>query len=140
MAQSKEVQVVYQGLQTAPDMLLEIRSGIGALKAFLSAPRAAMSSGSPFMAAAIVAVGLELGVFILDAIQAIDDDIDTMRETLKNYQETDEASERDAGQISAQVCSGAVPVAPGTSSGTGAPMYTGGNGYRAPTGTNVRSY
>lgn len=137
MTQSKEMQVVYEGLQTVPDLFLEVRSGIAAGRALLSAPRAAMSAGSPFMAAAIVAVGLELGMFIIDAIQAIDEDIDNLRETYKQYKETDEEAQAGSQQVQAQLCSGTLPVGPGGVSVSDYGGYgTGYSGAGSFTGTN----
>ena len=114
MSQSKEVQVVFQGLESVPNMLTEIRGGVLALKALLSAPRAATATGSPFMAAAVVALGIELAVFVFQTIEAIDEDIDAKRKTHERYQETDDEAKRSAEQIEyAQLaqCTGA--VAPG---------------------------
>lgn len=120
MTHAKEVEVVYHGLETVPGLFAEIRGGVAAARAFSSAPQAAMSSGSPVMAAAIVGLGIELALFVYQTVQAIDDDIDAMRATLDRYRDTDDRAAGDARLLETQVCGLTVPVAPAVSTGTAA--------------------
>lgn len=97
-ASAGDIAATWQGLAQIPQLLTEVRGGVLAARALISTPSAAMATGSPVAGAAIWALGAELGIFIAQTVQAIDDDIDGIRQTLENYQRNDEELSAEAGR------------------------------------------
>ncbi|MFV0307261.1 MAG: hypothetical protein ACK5OX_05925 [Desertimonas sp.] len=97
-AAAGDIAATWQGLARLPQMLTEVRGGVLAAKALISTPPAAMATGSLAAGAAVWALGAELGIFIAQTVQALDDDIDGLRETLANYQRTDDQLTAEAGR------------------------------------------
>jgi hypothetical protein len=75
----------WQGLAQLPQLLDEVKAGVRALQSLASTPAAAAATGSPLATAAIVALGIELVVFLAEAAEAIDHDIEAMHRTTQNY-------------------------------------------------------
>lgn len=83
---SNEVSATWDGLAQVPQLMNEVRAGALTLKSLIQTPQAAVSTGSPVASAAIIALGVELAIFLYETVQAIDDDIDGMRKVKENYE------------------------------------------------------
>lgn len=88
---SNSVTAVWDGLSQIPQILSEVRTSVEALKTLSSTPAAAAATGSPIASAAIVALGAELAYFLVDTVKALDDDIDGMVNSVRAYQNNEEA-------------------------------------------------
>lgn len=86
---SGEFTANFQGLAQIPQVLSDVKTGIAALKALISTPAAAAATGSPPATMAIGALGLELGYFLMETIEAIDKDIEGVTQNNTAYQATD---------------------------------------------------
>jgi len=101
-----EFSASWQGLAQIPQLLNEVRAGVLTLRSLISMPSAAVATGSPPASAAIVALGAELVVFLAETVQAIDDDIDGLRQVQESYQQTErdvEAAAVAGGGVLAQL-------------------------------------
>lgn len=72
-----------------PNLLGESRSAAEALQTLADVPSAADATGSCPASAATVALGAGLVEFLVDTVEAIDDDIDAITETRANYQQNE---------------------------------------------------
>ena len=85
-----DISATWQGLAQVPQLLTDVKTGVLALRSLISTPAAAVATGSPIAGGAIWMLGAQLGVFLAETVQAIDDDIDGLRSTLANYQRTED--------------------------------------------------
>ena len=77
------------GLAQIPQLLNEVKTELLGLKTLASTPSAVAATGSPLASAAIVALGLELGVFLVQTEQAIEHDIAAIGQVARNYHATE---------------------------------------------------
>jgi len=75
----------WQGLAQLPQLLDEAKTGVRALQSLASTPAAAAATGSPLASAAIIALGIELVVFLAETVEAIEHDVEALHQTTQNY-------------------------------------------------------
>lgn len=79
----------WPGLSQLQTLINETKMGVLTLESLISTPAAAMATGSPPASAAIVALGIELAVFLAETAQAMERDIQTLEQTARNYRATE---------------------------------------------------
>ena len=96
---SSGLSITWQGLAAIPQLLADTRQGVATLHTLLSAPAAAAATGSPPASIAIIALGVELAVFLAENVKAIDEDIETITHTARRYQATEADVERSTATV-----------------------------------------
>lgn len=97
-------QAIIGELGRVPGMIDQVRTGITALRAIADVPSAASSTGHPLMSAAIVGLGAEMIVFVLQAAEALQQDIEGLTGTREGYERNEESLSADAQQGLNAVC------------------------------------
>ena len=78
-----DIETSFEALSHIPQILTDVRSGVLGLKALISTPAAAVSTGSPAASATIVALGAEITVFLARTVQAALDDAEAVEEVIE---------------------------------------------------------
>ena len=106
----------WPGLSQLQTLIDETKTGVLTLESLISTPAAAMATGSPLASAAIVALGVELAVFLAETAQAMEHDIQTLEQMAKNYRATEaDVVTAAAGVLSALLGSSNTPSSSGSS-------------------------
>ena len=86
MSTTDQFTVSLGNLAQVPNMIGEIRSLVETVQALAEVPQAAASTGSPAASAGIIALGIALADFFVQAFEALDDDIDAIRNAGRTYE------------------------------------------------------
>lgn len=97
--QTADLSASWPGLSQLQQLIHNAKLGMQTLETLISTPAAASATGSPPASAAIMALGVELAIFLAQTVDAMEDDIQTLERTARNYQ----LSERDVLSGVAQV-------------------------------------
>lgn len=82
---SDQLSVSLGNLSRVPGMISDIKAIVETVQALAEVPQAAASTGSPAASAGIIALGAALADFFVETIEALDDDIDAVREAHRDY-------------------------------------------------------
>lgn len=97
-------QAVIGDLQRIPGMIEQVRTGISALKSVADVGGAVGATGHPAMSAAIVGLGAEMIMFVLQCAEALKEDVEGVAGNVKGYEEHDASVADAANQGLAAVC------------------------------------
>lgn len=93
---SESLSTDLEALGQVPDMINQARTMIQTLETIAEVPKAAMSTGSIPASVAISALGVGLVDFFVKTIEALDDDIDAVRDAKRDYEENERNTEESA--------------------------------------------
>lgn len=114
----------WPGLSQLQQLIHTTKLGVRTLDTLISTPSAASATGSPPASLAIVALGVQLAIFLGQTIDAMDDDIDNLRRTAENYRLTEADVVTGIASIIVAVTGGSTATTPGSPTPTTTPTTT----------------